>query len=97
VVKELLIYCERVESGLREENDSLRGQLQDLQLDLEDSKKSRRELQQDLQHLETYTSSVNEETQAMKVRAARLSQTVGGVAVTDMRSDGRGTTRMSSF
>jgi predicted nucleic acid-binding Zn-ribbon protein len=56
-----------MESSLRQENNTLRAQLQDLQLDLDDSKKSRRDLQHQLQAMENYVSSVTEDTQLRKV------------------------------
>jgi hypothetical protein len=43
-----LIYCERIERELRDENDHLRKEIQDANLDLEDARRSRRELQQKL-------------------------------------------------
>lgn len=46
--QDLLIYSEAVERQLREDNTRLLAELSDTQLDLEDSKRSRRELQQKL-------------------------------------------------
>lgn len=43
--QDLLIYIETVENGLRHENDRLTKELEDAHLDLDDSRKSRRELQ----------------------------------------------------
>ncbi|KAH8599496.1 hypothetical protein B0O99DRAFT_682272 [Bisporella sp. PMI_857] len=48
LIKDLLIYCERIERELRDENDHLRKEIQDANLDLEDARRSRRELQQKL-------------------------------------------------
>ncbi|RAL67683.1 hypothetical protein DID88_008424 [Monilinia fructigena] len=45
LIKDLLIYIETVENGLRHENDRLKKELEDAHLDLDDSRKSRRELQ----------------------------------------------------
>lgn len=45
LIKDLLIYCERIENGLREENKQLQAALRDAQFDLEDARKSRREFQ----------------------------------------------------
>ncbi|KAJ8064702.1 hypothetical protein OCU04_007022 [Sclerotinia nivalis] len=45
LIKDLLIYIETVESNLRHENDRLTKELNDAHLDLDDSRKSRRELQ----------------------------------------------------
>ena len=46
--QDLLIYIERVENGLQNENARLTKELEDAHLDLEDSKRSRRDLQQQL-------------------------------------------------
>lgn len=43
--QDLLIYIETVENNLRHENDRLTKELNDAHLDLDDSRKSRRELQ----------------------------------------------------
>ncbi|KAI1343717.1 hypothetical protein F5Y15DRAFT_175650 [Xylariaceae sp. FL0016] len=51
-IKDLMIHAEHVESTLRNENDLLRKNLRDLQLDLDDASKSRRELQQRLRDVE---------------------------------------------
>lgn len=48
LIKELLIYTENVERTLRAENKTLEGRLNDTYLDLEDARKSRRELQQQM-------------------------------------------------
>lgn len=45
LIKDLLIYIETVENNLRHENDRLTKELNDAHLDLDDSRKSRRELQ----------------------------------------------------
>ncbi|KAL2289981.1 hypothetical protein FJTKL_00531 [Diaporthe vaccinii] len=52
LIKDLLVYCEHVESGLRQENSHLRSQISDANLDLADATKSRRELQQRVKELE---------------------------------------------
>lgn len=43
--QDLLMYVETVENGLRHENERLKKELNDAHLDLDDSRKSRRELQ----------------------------------------------------
>ncbi|KAK3387700.1 hypothetical protein B0H63DRAFT_521729 [Podospora didyma] len=53
LIKDLLLYTERVESGLRAENQQLLSRLRDQELDLDDARKSRREFQQQLQQLES--------------------------------------------
>ncbi|KAK4188807.1 hypothetical protein QBC35DRAFT_182171 [Podospora australis] len=52
LIKDLLVYTESVENSLRNENISLKLQLQDQSLDYEDAVRSRRELQQHVQLLE---------------------------------------------
>lgn len=66
LIKDLLIYSERVETGLRQENQRLLSQLNDAQLDLADATKSRRDLQQQLQTLETRLTTVTLENQHVK-------------------------------
>ncbi|PMD45888.1 C-x8-C-x5-C-x3-H type zinc finger protein-like protein [Hyaloscypha variabilis F] len=48
LIKDLLIYCEGMETGLRLENARLAKELEDAQLDLDDARRSRRDLQQQL-------------------------------------------------
>ena len=43
-----MLYSEHIESTLREENSQLAKELEDAQLDLEDARRSRREMQQKL-------------------------------------------------
>ncbi|KAF7955191.1 uncharacterized protein EAE97_000450 [Botrytis byssoidea] len=45
LIKDLLMYVETVENGLGHENERLKKELNDAHLDLDDSRKSRRELQ----------------------------------------------------
>ncbi|KAI1109219.1 C-x8-C-x5-C-x3-H type zinc finger protein-like protein [Nemania sp. NC0429] len=51
-IKDLMIYCERMESSMRDENGRLLQQLRELSMDLEDATKSRRQFQQRLQEVE---------------------------------------------
>ncbi|TVY15550.1 hypothetical protein LARI1_G007171 [Lachnellula arida] len=48
LIQEILIYSEHIEGTLREENSQLAKELEDAQLDLEDARRSRREMQQKL-------------------------------------------------
>ncbi|KAL2075873.1 hypothetical protein VTL71DRAFT_816 [Oculimacula yallundae] len=50
LIKDLMLYAEGVESQYREENSRLTQELTDAQLDLEDARRSRRDLQQQLNH-----------------------------------------------
>ncbi|KAK4133078.1 hypothetical protein BT67DRAFT_383101 [Trichocladium antarcticum] len=54
LIKDLIVYLESIESSLRTENASLVGRVRDLELDLIDATRSRRELQQQLQQLEVH-------------------------------------------
>ncbi|KAI9734181.1 MAG: hypothetical protein M1818_006612 [Claussenomyces sp. TS43310] len=45
LIEELMYYCKHVETSLRNENSRLKQELEDATLDLEDARKSRRELQ----------------------------------------------------
>ena len=68
LIKDLLIYCEHIESGLCQENALLKSQLEDAQLELEDTRRSRRDLQRELnltmQKIEYYTADCD----SMRVR-----------------------------
>ncbi|KAH8892053.1 hypothetical protein GQ53DRAFT_781712 [Thozetella sp. PMI_491] len=66
LIKDLLIYAERIEATLRQENNRLQGELSNSQLDLADATKSRRELQQLLQQLETRNASISQDNHYLK-------------------------------
>lgn len=66
LIKDLLIYCEHVESSLRQENQHLRGQINDANLDLADATKSRRELQQRVKELEHQVGFVSMDNEHLK-------------------------------
>jgi hypothetical protein len=48
LIKDLLFYCQDMETGLRQDNARLAKELEDAQLDLDDARRSRREMQQQL-------------------------------------------------
>jgi len=93
-VQDLLIYCEGVETDLRNENSRLAAQLNDAQLDLADATKSRRELQQRLQTAEARIGYISHDNDLLKVtpRAPCPSRAAGNRAETR-----RTATFMSSF
>ncbi|KAK3683924.1 hypothetical protein B0T22DRAFT_501279 [Podospora appendiculata] len=66
LIKDLLVYSERIETGLRSENHSLATQLHDANLDLSDATKSRRDLQEQLHQLEAQTNSLSQENIHLK-------------------------------
>ncbi|KAL2126941.1 hypothetical protein VTI74DRAFT_11585 [Chaetomium olivicolor] len=66
LIKDLIVYSESLESSLRAENASLLSRLRDAELDLEDATKSRRELQQQLQHMEAYREVVLQDRNYLK-------------------------------
>ncbi|KAF4625676.1 hypothetical protein G7Y89_g12489 [Cudoniella acicularis] len=68
LIKDLLIYCERVESGLRHENSRLAKELEDAQLDLEDARKSRRDLQLQLNLATARMGQFNADCDSMRNR-----------------------------
>ncbi|KAH8667966.1 C-x8-C-x5-C-x3-H type zinc finger protein-like protein [Tricladium varicosporioides] len=68
LIKDLLIYCERMESGLRHENARLVKELDDAQLDLEDARKSRRELQLQLNSVNNRMCQNNADFDSMRNR-----------------------------
>ncbi|TVY31844.1 hypothetical protein LSUB1_G008757, partial [Lachnellula subtilissima] len=59
LMKEMLLYSEHIESTLREENSQLAKELEDAQLDLEDARRSRREMQQKLNIATARAASLN--------------------------------------
>ena len=66
--QDLLIYCERIEVGLRSENARLAKELQDTQLDLDDARRSRRDLQQQLNNAEQRVDRFQADCTSMRVR-----------------------------
>ena len=66
-LQDLLIYSESIERELRTQNDSLSARLRDSELDLDDAKKSRRDLQQQLHELESRKASLEIENGQLKV------------------------------
>jgi len=68
LIKDLLIYCERVETGLRHENQRRTQELQDAQLDLDDARRSRREMQQQLNITSQRLGQYNMDNENLKNR-----------------------------
>lgn len=73
-MQDLLLYSKNVEDALREENRSLRRQLTDSQLDLEDATRSRRDLQQQVQNVESRNRDLATDNHHLKVRLAGQSR-----------------------
>jgi hypothetical protein len=63
-----LIYCERVESGLRHENVRLVKELEDAQLDLDDARRSRRDLQQQFNLAQQRVGQFSVDCDSMRVQ-----------------------------
>ncbi|KAF3343546.1 Cytochrome c oxidase subunit 7A [Verticillium dahliae VDG2] len=61
LIQELLTYCERTQEGLRQENATLRHQLSESQLDLDDARTTRREFQQRLKVADAHVQSMSAE------------------------------------
>ncbi|KAE8446277.1 hypothetical protein EG329_012363 [Mollisiaceae sp. DMI_Dod_QoI] len=68
LIKDLLIYCEHVESGLRHENARLAQELQDAQLDLDDARRSRRDLQTKLNESQQRLGQASVDVDSMRNR-----------------------------
>jgi hypothetical protein len=66
-----LIYCEHVETGLRRENARLAKELEDAQLDLDDARRSRRDLQQQLTLAMQKMGQFSVDCDVMRVRLGR--------------------------
>jgi chromosome segregation ATPase len=62
-----LLYCERIETTLRHENQHLSKELEDAQLDLEDARRSRREMQQQLNITNQRLGQFNMDNENLKV------------------------------
>ncbi|KAI0595834.1 hypothetical protein F4775DRAFT_567802 [Biscogniauxia sp. FL1348] len=77
-IKDLMIYAEHIESTLRKENSALHQQLRDLQLDLDDASKSRRELQQRLRDVEARIGFVTQDNDQLKNRNAYVLVLIDG-------------------
>lgn len=65
--QDLMWYCKNVEETLTSENLRLAADLRDAQLDLEDSRRSRRQLQQQLDIAEKSLSRYESDHDALKV------------------------------
>lgn len=64
-----MIYCEGMETGLRLENARLAKELEDAQLDLDDARRSRRDLQQQLNVAQQRVGQFSVDCDSMRVRA----------------------------
>lgn len=62
-----MLYVERVETGLREENARLKKDLNDAHLDLDDARRSRRDLQQQLNAAQQQVNQYGYDCDIMKV------------------------------
>lgn len=65
--QDLIVYCEKVETGLKSENLRLSKQVEDTKLDLADSIQSRRELQKRIEVYEGQYTRISQEHQLFKV------------------------------
>ena len=68
--QDVLIYANDIEANLRNENTNLAGRLQDAELDLDDARRSRRELQQQLREANQRMAQFNIDNENLKVNAA---------------------------
>ncbi|KAL1860595.1 hypothetical protein Daus18300_009085 [Diaporthe australafricana] len=78
LIKDLLIYCERVETGLRQENQLLHSQISDANLDLADATKSRRELQQRVKELEHQIGFMTMDNDHLKFKQEYVNKGIDG-------------------
>lgn len=70
IQQDVLIYANDIEVNLRNENTHLAGRLQDAELDLDDARRSRRELQQQLKEANQRMTQFNIDNENLKVNAA---------------------------
>ncbi|KAK0706716.1 hypothetical protein B0T26DRAFT_657086 [Lasiosphaeria miniovina] len=66
LIKDLLVYSEGIETILRAQNQGLLIELRDAKLDLDDATKSRRDLQQQLQEVETRNMLISQDNSHLK-------------------------------
>lgn len=76
-----MLYAEGIESTYREENIRLTQELNDAQLDLEDARRSRRDLQQQLNHAQQRMGQFSFDCDNMRVRSI----CGGGMMLADIR------------
>lgn len=74
--QDVLIYANDIEVDLRNENTNLAGRLQDAELDLDDARRSRRELQQQLKEANQRMAQFNMDNENLKVNALQVCTTV---------------------
>lgn len=67
LIKDILVYAQEVETGLRQENVRLNERLRDTELDLEDATTSRRELQQRIQKYEAQIQYMTNQNDGLKL------------------------------
>ena len=67
VTQDILTYCERLETTLRQETDRLSEELRDTRFDLEDARQSRRGFQQEMQDLRSRVGWLSQENDNLKV------------------------------
>lgn len=68
--QDVLIYANDIEVNLRNENANLARRLQDAELDLDDARRSRRELQQQLKETNQRMAQLKMDNENLKVNAA---------------------------
>lgn len=66
--QDLIVYANDIENNLRLENTTLSQRLQDAELDLDDARRSRRELQQQLNAANQRLSQFNMDNENLKVK-----------------------------
>ena len=67
--QDLIVYANDIEGNLRLENNTLSQRLQDAELDLDDARRSRRELQHQLNAANQRLSQFNMDNENLKVNA----------------------------
>ncbi|KFZ03886.1 hypothetical protein V502_10579 [Pseudogymnoascus sp. VKM F-4520 (FW-2644)] len=67
-IKDLLVYIDKLENDLRGENQRLLKELEDAQLDLDDARRSRREMQQQLTATSQRLGQYNTDNESLKNR-----------------------------
>lgn len=67
--QDLILYCEKIETSLRQENERLTEEAKNARLDLTDSIASRRELQKHVEHYRAELFQVTNDYDSLKVKS----------------------------
>jgi len=76
MLQDILFYANDIENALRDENRRLKKDLEDAHLDLDDARRSRREMQQQLSVASQKLTQFNMDNEGLKVASTHLSHVI---------------------